>query len=264
MSGEAAHLMQSARHRRMGAVQLCSPNEERVVPVYRLAADNTAFPDPCAAEPDGLLAAGGDLSPFRLLEAYSRGIFPWHSVGNAPLWWAPDPRCILLPEDFRLPRSLKRVLRDAPFDCCFDTAFAEVVRACAGPRRGQPGTWLTPEMIAAYERMHRLGFAHSVEARREGRLAGGLYGLALGGAFFGESMFYREPDASKAALVFLAGELMKNGFTLLDCQQTTPHMLRFGAKEVSRAEFTARLTAALKQPTRRGSWAQGMEQSAIS
>jgi leucyl/phenylalanyl-tRNA--protein transferase len=233
------------------------------VPVYRLAADNTAFPDPCEAEPDGLLAAGGDLSPSRLLEAYSRGIFPWHSVGNAPLWWTPDPRCILLPEDFRLPRSLKRVLRDAPFTFSFDTAFAEVIKACAGTRRGQPGTWLTPEMIAAYERMHRLGLAHSVEARREGRLAGGLYGLALGGVFFGESMFYREPDASKAALVFLTGELAKNGFTLVDCQQTTAHMLRFGAKEVSRAEFAARLAAALKQPTRRGSWTQGIERAAL-
>jgi leucyl/phenylalanyl-tRNA--protein transferase len=163
-----------------------------------------------------------------------------------------------------MPRSLKRVLRAAPFDCGFDTAFAEVIRACAGPRRGQPDTWLTPEMIAAYERMHRLGLAHSVEARRGGHLAGGLYGLALGGAFFGESMFYREPDASKAALVFLAGELVKNGFTLVDCQQTTPHMLRFGAKEVSRAEFTARLAVALRQPTRRGSWAQGMEHCADS
>jgi leucyl/phenylalanyl-tRNA--protein transferase len=231
------------------------------VPVYRLATDNTAFPDPCAAEPDGLLAAGGDLSPPRLLEAYRCGIFPWFSVGNAPLWWSPDPRCILLPEEFRLPRSMKRALRDRPFDYSFDTAFAEVIRACAGPRREQADTWLTSEMIAAYERMHRLGSAHSVEAWREGRLAGGLYGLALGGAFFGESMFYRDPDASKAALVFLVGELAKNGFSLVDCQQTTPHMLRFGAKEVSRAEFTARLDAALKQPTRRGSWAQGIERA---
>jgi leucyl/phenylalanyl-tRNA--protein transferase len=232
------------------------------VPVYRLAADNTAFPDPCLAEPDGLLAAGGDLSPLRLLDAYRRGIFPWHSVRNVPLWWTPDPRCILLPEEFRVPRSLKRALRGEPFTFSFDMAFAEVVRACAGPRREQEDTWLSPEMIAAYERMHELGLAHSVEARRDGRLVGGLYGLALGGVFFGESMFHRETDASKAAFVFLMGELAKNAFSLVDCQQTTPHVLRFGAKEVPRAEFATLLAAGLERPARRGSWAQGIGRSA--
>ncbi|MDR1945962.1 MAG: leucyl/phenylalanyl-tRNA--protein transferase [Desulfovibrio sp.] len=229
------------------------------MPVYRLAAENTAFPDPCEAEADGLLAAGGDLSPPRLLEAYKRGIFPWHTLGNMPLWWTPDPRCILLPEELRMPRSLKRALRAEPFIFRFDTAFSEVIRACAEPRKGQAGTWLSPDMIAAYERMHRLGLAHSVEALRDGRTAGGLYGLALGGVFFGESMFHREADASKAAFVFLVGELAKNSFSLVDCQQTTPHMLCFGAKEVSRAEFMVRLAAGLRQPTRRGSWAQGID-----
>jgi leucyl/phenylalanyl-tRNA--protein transferase len=239
-----------------------SPPEDCAVPVYRLADDDIAFPDPREAEPDGLLAAGGDLSPPRLLAAYMRGIFPWHTVRNVPLWWTPDPRCILLPEEFHLPRSLKRALRDEPFTCRFDTAFAEVIRACAGPRRGQEGTWLSPEMIAAYERMHRLGLAHSVEARRDGRLAGGLYGLSLGGVFFGESMFHRETGASKAAFTFLAGELAKNAFSLVDCQQTTPHMLRFGAREVPRAEFMARLASGLNRPTLRGSWARGIERIA--
>ncbi|MDR1490581.1 MAG: leucyl/phenylalanyl-tRNA--protein transferase [Desulfovibrio sp.] len=224
------------------------------MPVYRLSDTGVRFPDPSAAEEDGLLAVGGDLSVKRLVAAYSLGIFPWYSAGCPLLWWSPDPRCILLPEEFHLPKSLRRVLKSGLFSFSLDRAFPEVIRACAGPRAKATDTWLTPEMIAAYIDLHRLGFAHSVEAWRGSVLVGGLYGVALGRVFFGESMFRVEPDASKAALVRLIAELEARSFVLLDCQQVTGHMLRFGAKPVPRKEFMRFLSQGLAGSWERGRW----------
>lgn len=222
--------------------------------IYRFFAE-PVFPDPCEADPDGLLAVGGDLSPERLLAAYACGIFPWYGPGSPILWWSTDPRLILEPKEIHVPRRLERLLGQGRFEITLDRAFGEVIRGCAKVRRpGQRGTWIVPDMIAAYERLFELGFAHSVEAWREGRLKGGMYGVSLGRAFFGESMFFREPNASKAALVTLVRQLQAWGFTLLDCQQATPHMQGFGAKEVSRVEFLRRLREALAEPTRQGRW----------
>jgi leucyl/phenylalanyl-tRNA--protein transferase len=226
--------------------------------IYRLPEVGIAFPDPFDAEPDGLLAVGGDLTPHRLVAAYSLGLFPWFHEDSPPLWWTPDPRCILLPEDFHLPRSLARVLRSGLFTITLDTAFSEVINACAEPRGAYDGTWLLPSMIEAYKRLHKLGVAHSVEAWEDGELAGGLYGVSLGSAFFGESMFYRVPNASKAAFAHLVPLLRESGFTLIDCQQVTHNMLRFGAKPVPRAEFMDRLADALQGPLRQGSWTRGI------
>ena len=228
------------------------------MPIYRLPDTGVAFPDPFDAEPDGLLAVGGDLTPHRLVAAYCIGVFPWYHEDSPPLWWAPDPRCILLPEDFHLPRSLARTIKRGVFSFSFDTAFPEVIRSCAEPRGDYDGTWLLPEMIEAYINLHKLGLAHSVEAWHNGELAGGLYGLSLGSAFFGESMFFRRPDASKAAFAHLVQTLVRNHFTLIDCQQVTHNLLRFGAKPVPRPEFMERLDQALAAPLRRGSWTHGI------
>ena len=203
------------------------------------------FPAPAAARADGLLCAGGDLRPERLLAAYSRGIFPWYEEGLPILWWSPDPRCVLRPESFRLPPRSARALRRWPFELTLDAAFSRVIRACAGPRATGKGTWLTPEMIAAYEHLHALGYAHSVEAWRDGSLAGGLYGVALGRAFFGESMFHRVSEASRAALAGLVALLRLRGAELLDCQQQTPHIMRMGGVMLPRASFLERLARAL-------------------
>lgn len=226
--------------------------------IYRLPDTGIAFPDPLDAEPDGLLAVGGDLTPHRLVAAYSLGLFPWYHEDTPPLWWTPDPRCILLPEEFHLPRSLARTLKSGRFTFSLDRAFPEVIRNCAEPRNGHDGTWLLPEMIEAYIGLHKLGVAHSAEAWRGDELAGGLYGVALGSVFFGESMFFREPDASKAAFACLVTRLRENGFTLIDCQQVTPHLLRFGARAVPRAEFMAMLAEALNGPLRKGNWENGI------
>lgn len=203
------------------------------------------FPPPKTARADGLLCAGGDLRPERLLAAYSRGIFPWYEEGLPILWWAPDPRCVLPLESFRLPSRSARALRRRPFELTLDAAFGQVIRACAGARAAGNGTWLTPEMIAAYERLHALGYAHSVEAWRDGSLAGGLYGVALGRAFFGESMFHRASEASRAALAGLVALLRLRGAELLDCQQQTPHIMRMGGVMLPRASFLERLARAL-------------------
>lgn len=216
---------------------------------FRLAA---LFPAPEIAPGDAPLCVGGDLEPARLLAAYSRGIFPWFGPGLPVLWWSPDPRCVLFPDRFHLPRRSARRLRAAPFALTLDAAFGKVIRACAAPRAAhgaQPsGTWITAEMIAAYERLHALGYAHSVEAWRGDALVGGLYGVALGSAFFGESMFHREPEASRAALAALVGLLRRRGVRLLDCQQVTPHMERMGAQAVARSEFLRALAYALGRP----------------
>jgi leucyl/phenylalanyl-tRNA--protein transferase len=224
------------------------------VPIFRLPRE-PAFPDPRRSEPDGLLAVGGDLSPERLLRAYAAGIFPWYSAESPILWWSPDPRMVLLPEWLHVPRSLARTARRAPYALRSDTAFGEVITRCgAKPRPGQDGTWLTAEMVDAYQALHALGFAHSFEAWDGDRLVGGLYGVSLGAAFFGESMFADAPDASKLAFVGAVEWLVTHGVELVDCQVKTDHLARFGAREMPRAEFLARLSRALERPTARGRW----------
>jgi leucyl/phenylalanyl-tRNA---protein transferase len=205
--------------------------------------DRPAFPpvERALREPSGLLAAGGELSPDWLLAAYRHGIFPWYSAGEPILWWSPDPRLVLRPAEIRITRSLRRTLRQGRFEVRLDTAFAEVMAACAAPREPGGGTWITAEMQAAYVRMHELGYAHSVESWSEGRLVGGLYGMALGRVFFGESMFSRATDASKVALAHLARFLEARDYAVIDCQMTTQHLLSMGAREITRAAFSAGL-----------------------
>jgi len=224
------------------------------VPIYRLPRE-PLFPEPRLAEPDGLLAVGGDLRPERLLQAYAAGIFPWYSEGSPILWWSPDPRLVLEPAWLHVPRSLARTARRGQYVVAADTAFSQVIRRCAEkPRPGQDGTWITAEMALAYEQLHRLGFAHSFEAWDGSVLAGGLYGVSLGGAFFGESMFADRPDASKVAFVRAVGWLAERGVELVDCQVRTDHLTRFGARDISRDDFLARLERALAKPTLRGKW----------
>lgn len=213
-----------------------------------------AFPDPSLAEPDGLLAVGGDLQPERLLAAYSLGIFPWYERPPV-LWFSPDPRMVLRPSELHVPRRLERTLRRSPFEITLDRGFERVIRACASaPRPGSRGTWITPEMIQAYEALHALGFAHSAEAWQQGELVGGLYGVSLGAAFFAESMFHRRSDASKAALVVLVRQLREWDFELFDAQLPAQHLERWGARPWPRERFLAALDAALERPTRRGRW----------
>lgn len=206
------------------------------------------------AEPNGLLAMGGDLSLERLLEAYRHGIFPWFNPGEPILWWSPDPRMVLVPGEVRITRSLAKRMRNGGFEVRVDTAFVEVMRACAAPRPGAGGTWISPAMIAAYTRLHAAGYAHSVETWRDGRLVGGLYGVAIGRMFYGESMFSREPDASKVALVHLARQLERWGFGLIDCQMETAHLASLGARTLPRAAFTARLAELVNLPHQPGPW----------
>jgi leucyl/phenylalanyl-tRNA---protein transferase len=224
------------------------------MPVFVLS-EEAAFPPPHLATPEGLLAVGGDLGQERLLLAYRMGIFPWYSEGEPILWWSPDPRLVLYPGEFHLSRSLGRSLRKGGFGITMDRVFPEVIGACAGLReaRGE-GTWIGPEMVDAYCRLHRAGFAHSVEVWAEGALAGGLYGVSLGAGFFGESMFSRRADASKAALAALVAHVRPLGFHFIDCQVTTGHLMRMGAREIPRRQYLAELKQALKAPTRAGGW----------
>ncbi len=224
------------------------------MPVYRLG-EEILFPPADHAE-DGLLAVGGDLSPERLLTAYSQGIFPWYSDGQPILWHSPDPRFVLTAETFRVPRRLERVLRNgSDLSLSLDEAFEDVIDACAkAPRPTERGTWITEEMKEAYVELHRLGFAHSAEAFRDGKLAGGLYGVSLGAVFFGESMFARERDASKIAFVGLVDQLSRWGIDLIDCQVETSHLARFGARSMPRARYLEALGRELRKPTRRGPW----------
>ena len=214
------------------------------------------FPPVELASPEGLLAVGGDLRAERLLEAYRHGIFPWYNPGQPILWWSPDPRAVLFPAKLKVARSLRKTLRRKDFDVTLDTAFREVMRQCALPRPGNPagGTWITPEMIEAYAVLHDRGLAHSVESWREGKLVGGLYGVAMGNAFFGESMFSRETDASKVAFVHLVRQLERWGYAFIDCQLSSAHLFSLGAEEIRRHDFMARLEQALKQPERSGRW----------
>jgi leucyl/phenylalanyl-tRNA---protein transferase len=203
--------------------------------------DREWFPplDHALDEPEGLLAAGGDLSPARLLAAYRGGIFPWYSAGQPVLWWSPDPREVLLPAEFKRSRSLAKSMRNRGFEVAFDRDFTAVIAACAERRESSTGTWITPEMRAAYCALHARGQAHSVEVWRAEQLVGGLYGVLMGSVFFGESMFSRESDASKAALAHLVERGLVAGLTLIDCQLPTPHLRSLGSRPISRGEFSA-------------------------
>lgn len=224
------------------------------MPVFYLHAE-PIFPRPALAEPGGLLAVGGDLRLERLVAAYRRGIFPWYDERSPILWWSPDPRPILLPGRVHVSRRLERTLRSGMFSVTLDTDFGGVIRGCAGASRAAgDGTWILPEMIEAYERLHAAGYAHSVEAWLDGELVGGAYGVAIGRAFFGESMFHRATDASKVAFVTLCRHLDGLGFHFIDCQQTTGHLCRFGAVEVTRNEFLRRLEVARECAGVPGPW----------
>jgi leucyl/phenylalanyl-tRNA--protein transferase len=222
-----------------------------------LGADRV-FPsvDTALTEPNGLLAAGGDLSPERILAAYRHGIFPWFSPGEPILWWSPDPRMVLLPTEMKISRSLSRTLRSARYEVRLDTAFAEVIAACATtPRHGQSGTWITREMQSAYMRLHELGYAHSVEVIMDNQLVGGLYGMAVGRVYFGESMFSHRRDASKIALAHLCEHLKREEFGIIDCQMETPHLASLGARTIPRHEFIAALKRFTTTDLPPGRWA---------
>lgn len=224
------------------------------MPVFRIPAQHV-FPHPEQANPYGLLGVGGDLDPDRVLLAYRNGIFPWYSEAQPLLWWSPDPRMVLYTGELKVPRSLAKVLRQERFTLTADQAFSEVMRACAvAPRPGQDGTWITRDMLDAYEELHRRGHAHSVEAWADGELVGGLYGVGVGRLFAGESMFAQRSDASKVALVRLVEQLARWGYPLIDCQVHTQHLARFGAREIPRRRFLEALRDLRDQPGRVGRW----------
>ncbi len=224
------------------------------MPIFRLT-EEIIFPPPEYAEDDGLLAVGGDLSEARLLAAYKMGIFPWYSEGSPILWWSPDPRLVLIPDELKVSRSLRQTLKKRLYRVTFDHAFDRVIRACAEIHRNRDGeTWITGDMIRAYAGLHRSGYAHSVETWKEGELVGGLYGVALGGAFFGESMFAARTDASKVAFVYLARRLAEWKFEFIDCQVTTGHLISLGAKEMPRYRFLEMLARALEKPASLERW----------
>ncbi len=217
------------------------------------------FPSPNTAlvDPDGLLCAGGDLKPETIISAYSQGIFPWFSDGQPILWWTPDPRMVLFPDEFRVTKSLAKTRRQQKFEVTFDTAFRSVIEACAAPREPGGGTWIVKEIQDAYTALHKKGYAHSVESWHGEELAGGLYGVAIGRVFFGESMFARKTDASKVAFVTLVEKLVADGFRLIDCQQQTRHLASFGARPIPRSEFLHQLTELINSdelPDRASAW----------
>ncbi len=223
--------------------------------VYRLT-DELLFPAPEQADPSGLLAVGADLRAERLLLAYSLGIFPWYEQGLPILWHSPDPRMCVVPGELHVSRSLRKALRRGVYEVRFDSAFDRVIRHCAQiPRSQGDGTWITPEMIDAYDRLFALGYAHSAESWADGELVGGLYGVSLGGCFFGESMFALQKSASKIAFATLAERLVDWEFDLIDCQVYTEHLSRFGASQWPRDRFLDALAKSLQKPTRRGTWA---------
>lgn len=237
------------------------------VPMIPWLAPGDAFPPPerALAEPNGLLAAGADLSLPRLLEAYRQGIFPWFNAGEPILWWSPEPRMVLFPHQFHCARSLRRRIRAGGYELRVDTAFDAVMAACAAPRKGQRGTWIGAPMLAAYHALHVAGHAHSFETWMPAddgilELAGGLYGVALGRVFYGESMFARRTDASKLALAHLVAELERRGFELIDCQMHTAHLASLGAREIPRAQFIALLQRLTVLPHSPGPWRAGAAQ----
>ena len=224
------------------------------MPVFQLS-DEPVFPPTDLAEDSGLLAVGGDLSESRLLLAYSSGIFPWYSGSNPILWWSPDPRLVLFPGETKISRSLRQLIKKNIFKIKMDTAFESVIRSCADVHRENEGeTWITDEMIDAYIRLHNAGYAHSVESWFEGKLVGGLYGVALGSAFFGESMIAIKSNASKVAFTTLVQQLIKWDFRLIDCQLRTKHLLSLGAREIPRSEFLKILKSCLTVTDKRGKW----------
>lgn len=216
-----------------------------------LQRDDLSFPplEKAMREPNGLLAAGGDLTPERLLAAYRHGCFPWYQEGQPLLWWSPDPRTVLYPEELHVSRSLRKKLRQEAFSVTFDQAFRDVIDGCAGPRNYTDGTWITMQMRDAYIELHRLGVAHSVEVWEDERLVGGLYGLAMGRLFFGESMFSRTSDASKVGFVTLVERLQGWGFKMIDCQMQTQHLVNFGARTIPRQTFAKMLATYLDEPS---------------
>jgi leucyl/phenylalanyl-tRNA--protein transferase len=223
------------------------------MPVYQLP-EKLIFPNPEEAEPEGLLAVGGDLSTERLLLAYSQGIFPWYSDEDPILWWSPDPRLILKPECLRVSKSLKRIISKKQFSITMDHDFKTVINNCAKTKRKEDGTWIVNDMINAYIKLHHKGFAHSVEVWEKEKLMGGLYGVSIGKIFFGESMFSKTNNASKIALVYLVKTLSEWGFSCIDCQVKTEHLISMGACEISRHEFLNQLKKTIKEKTRVGKW----------
>ena len=227
-------------------------DEDCLIPPLR---HDLVFPNPRFAAEEGLLAYGGDLSPNRLLTAYRKGIFPWFSEGDPILWWSPDPRMIFFPDHFKMSKSFRRVLRNGGFSVKFDNDFEGVIKQCAAvPREGQKGTWLTEQMREAYIELHHMGFAHSVETYLDGELVGGLYGIAMGKAFFGESMFSLKSNGSKVAFKALSDVLGYRGYDFIDCQVKTEHLLRLGAQTVPRDDFLNRLENSLEKESDLGSW----------
>lgn len=225
------------------------------MPVYQLLADSYQFPPTSEAEEDGLLAIGGDLSPGRLLEAYARGIFPWYSDQEPIMWWSPAPRLILHPNELHISKSMRPLFNKKAFRVTYDTVFDRVIHACKTVfRKDQYGTWITPDMINAYNLLHELGFAHSVEVWQEEHLVGGLYGIGLGSCFFGESMFAKVSNASKYGFISMVKGLQQLGYTVIDCQTKTKHLVSMGAKEVDRSVFEELLASAIQQDHRRGPW----------
>ncbi|MFC1516356.1 leucyl/phenylalanyl-tRNA--protein transferase [Thermodesulfobacteriota bacterium] len=226
------------------------------MPVFLLS-DKLSFPPPQLATTEGLLAVGGDLSQERLLLAYRLGIFPWFSDGEPILWWSPDPRLVLFPDEFRVSKTLRKIIKKKMFEITMDTAFEAVIHRCRQIRlQNNEGTWITDDMIHAYCKLHDSGFAHSVECWHKGKVAGGLYGVSLGRCFFGESMFTEKSNASNVALVHLLKHLNKNAFDMIDCQVKTSHLIRFGAREIPREHFLEQLQKSLQVPTLRGKWTE--------
>ncbi len=226
------------------------------MPVFQLT-NELIFPPPAYADPNGLLAVGGDLSPERLLLAYENGIFPWYSKGEPILWWSPEPRFVLYPNELKISKSMKQVLRSNKFTVSYDQEFHAVISQCRQmPRKDQPGTWITAEMIQGYCELHKQGFAHSVEVWHEGELAGGLYGVSLGKCFFGESMFTRVSNASKTGFITLVRHLHVLGFDLIDCQVHTHHLQSFGARHIPREQFLSILFNSLQTPPIQGNWGE--------
>jgi leucyl/phenylalanyl-tRNA---protein transferase len=223
------------------------------MPIYLLGED-TRFPSPEMASPEGIIAIGGDLSPQRLLNAYASGIFPWYSEDEPILWWSPDPRSVLLPGDLHVSRSMKKLLEKKKFSVKYDRDFKSVIENCGAPRKKEQGTWITSDIKEAYISLHRLGFAHSVEVYQDNKLVGGLYGVSLGKCFFGESMFSLVPNASKYAFITFVREISRMGFLIVDCQVPNPHLTRLGAREIPRAEFLERLEKGLQYDTLAGKW----------